>query len=94
MIVQAISLLVAQATEVAKFMTNLTLVLVCWRPKPFSVLGAPHFRHLSGHVHSQSNLLLFSGGILGLYSSNLLAPCLNLKVLFIWLDLLGVISVC
>ena len=33
-------------------------------------------------------------GILGLSSSNLLASCLNLKVLFFMLDLLGGISVC
>ena len=43
MIMQAISLLVAQATEVAKFMTTLTLVIACWTPKPFSVLGVTTF---------------------------------------------------
>ena len=41
--IQAISLLITQATEVAKFMTNLTLVLACWTPKPFSVEGVTTF---------------------------------------------------
>ena len=42
-IIQAISLLVAQAPEVAKFMTNLTLVIACWTPKPFSMLKVTTF---------------------------------------------------